>query len=304
MSQPPIITCVGHAALDLIYRVDAIPTRPIKVPATSLALSGGGMAANAACAIASLGGAARFVGPIGDDVFGDLVAAGLRDRGVDIGALVRTAGATTSVSSIIVENGGERLIVNHRGTALEADSPDFAPLLRAASALLCDVRWPAGSSAAFSAAAEARLPAVLDADVAAPDILAELVPQATHVIFSEPGFARWSGTSADARHIHASLQSLVTGRCALAAVTLGERGVVAATLRGIAHVPAFAVAAVETLGAGDVFHGAFTLALAEGSAIDVALRFAAAAAAEKCRRAGGRTALPGRSDVESRLRLA
>ena len=67
------------------------------------------------------------------------------------------------------------------------------------------------------------------------------------------------------------------------------------------HLPAFPVTAVETLGAGDTFHGAFALALAEGLAIAAAMRFAAAAAALRCTRSGGRTALPSRQEVMALL---
>jgi len=304
MARKSLVVCVGHAALDLIYRVDALPARPTKVPAQSLAISGGGMAANAACAIVRLGGAARQVGSIGDDVFGDVVVEELRRYGVDVAHLGRVAGASTSVSSIVVEASGERLIVNHRGSALEAAPPDVAPAFTGAQALLCDPRWPAASRAAFAAARASGIPSVLDADVADPSILAALVPLAGHVVFSEPGFARWSGHAAEPPATPATLASLVGGDCALAAVTLGERGVLYATKRGVARMPAFAVDVVETLGAGDVFHGAYALALAENAAIEHALLFASAAAAQKCRRAGGRAALPDRAAVEACLAAA
>jgi sulfofructose kinase len=66
-------------------------------------------------------------------------------------------------------------------------------------------------------------------------------------------------------------------------------------------MPAFAVEAVDTLGAGDTFHGAFALALAEGRDIQAAMRFAAAAAAIKCTRFGGIEGAPLRGEVEAFL---
>ena len=302
MAGKPLVVCVGHAALDLIYRVDALPPRPTKVPAKSLTMSGGGMAANAACAVVRLGGAARQVGAIGDDVFGDLVVGELVRYGVDVAHLARVAGASTSVSSIVVEASGERLIINNRGSALDATPSGLSPTLAGAQALLCDPRWPAASRAAFVAAHAAGIPSVFDGDVADPDVLAMLVPLAGHVIFSEPGFARWAGHGAESPHAAAKLSALISDRCALAAVTLGERGVVYATATGVGRMAAFKVDAVETLGAGDVFHGAYALALAELSPIEDALRFASAAAAQKCCVAGGRSAIPERAAVEARLR--
>ncbi len=63
--------------------------------------------------------------------------------------------------------------------------------------------------------------------------------------------------------------------------------------------PAFPVKAVDTLGAGDVFHGAFALALAEGRDAPAAMRFGSAAAALKCSRLGGSTGAPTRAEVEA-----
>jgi sulfofructose kinase len=67
---------------------------------------------------------------------------------------------------------------------------------------------------------------------------------------------------------------------------------------------AFPIRPIDTLAAGDVFHGAFALALAEGCAEADALRFAAAAAAIKCTRFGGITGAPGRAEVEALLATA
>jgi sulfofructose kinase len=93
----------------------------------------------------------------------------------------------------------------------------------------------------------------------------------------------------------------------MAAVTRGAAGVdwiEAAAPGKEMHCPAFPVATVDTLGAGDVFHGAYTLALAEGRLIGEAIRFAAAAAAIKCSRPGGRSGAPNRQEVETLLKSA
>jgi sulfofructose kinase len=65
--------------------------------------------------------------------------------------------------------------------------------------------------------------------------------------------------------------------------------------------PVFAVNAVDTLGAGDIFHGAFALALAEGKTEIAAMRFAAAAAGLKCARLGGSAGAPHRAEVDALL---
>jgi sulfofructose kinase len=94
----------------------------------------------------------------------------------------------------------------------------------------------------------------------------------------------------------------VAAGATLAAVTHGERGVVFCIRGRCGHLAAVPVKAVETLGAGDVFHGAYSLALAEGASLEAALRFAAAAAALKCSRSGGRAGLPRRAEVDALAR--
>ncbi|HSV16789.1 MAG TPA: PfkB family carbohydrate kinase [Casimicrobiaceae bacterium] len=295
------IVCVGIATLDLVHGIDAFPARPLKLRAQSFGTSLGGMAAVAACAIARLGGAAQFWGPVGDDAFGRSIRAELDDAGVHVAAVAPAVGASSSHSVVIVDRAGERLIVNHRGTALGCGA-DILPLERLhASALLADVRWPRGAQAMLDRANALGIPTVLDAEMGEDEALHALVPRARHVIFSEPGFAQWAQVDCESPHAPAALAALCTAGAALAAVTRGERGVLYATPDGVDTLPAFAIDAVETLGAGDVFHGAYALAIAEGMSLVAALRFASAAAAIRCTRVGGRSAIPPRHEVETLL---
>ena len=140
------------------------------------------------------------------------------------------------------------------------------------------------------------------------------------MIFSEHGWQEWLGHAPRPGETDDALCGLVAAGATVAAVTLGERGVVYAAVgngtstgtstgtsagtsagTSVFHLPAFPVTAVETLGAGDTFHGAFALALAEGMEIAAAMRFAAAAAALRCTRSGGRAALPSRHEVMALL---
>jgi sulfofructose kinase len=300
----PTVVCTGIATLDLVHRIATFPQRPLKLRADSFTTSIGGMAAVAACAIARLGGAAQFWGPIGEDAFGRTIATELADAGVDASAVPPVEGATSSHSVVIVDRAGERLIVNHRGTALSAGA-DVLPLERLnAAAVLADVRWPAGARAMLERANALGIPSVLDAEVGEEDALRMLVPLAHHVIFSEPGFSQFAGLDCDSPLATERLRQLCADRATLAAVTRGERGVLYATRERTGAQPAFPVTAFETLGAGDVFHGAYALGLAEAIPILEALRFASAAAAIKCTRAGGRAGMPTRRDVDALLARA
>ena len=84
MAEAKRIICVGHAALDRIYRIEAFPAQPTKVRALEYMEAGGGMAANAAVAIARLGGRAELWSRIGDDTAGSTIRAGLKAEHVDV----------------------------------------------------------------------------------------------------------------------------------------------------------------------------------------------------------------------------
>lgn len=299
MSTPATVVCLGAAFLDHLFQVDTIPAGPEKTFARAYAHYGGGMAATAAVAVARLGGAARFWGRLGDDAVGDTIAAELTHYGVDVTGIRRIAGAQSPVSAVILDNDGERLLAAFPGDGLAVD-PSWLPLkqLDAAAAVLADTRWPEGAAALLDAARQRRLPAVLDAEVGPTPIPVDLITRADHVIFSAAGLEQTTGTTDPAAGL-ARAQGLTA---ATVGVTSGAAGYhwldTAGALR---HTPALALAAVDTLGAGDVFHGAYTLALAEGRSVAAAGRFACTAAGLKCARAGGRAAIPDRAEVEARL---
>ena len=294
------VICVGHAALYRVFAVESWPAGSGKIAAHRFAESGGGMAANAAAAIARLGGEALFWGPTGEDAVADAILASLIADNVEAQGLRRFEGRTSSHSAVIVDDRGERLVVGYRGSALKAPA-DWLPLeqVERCSALLADVRWPDGALRALGAARAAGIPAILDAEVAAAETLDTLTRAADHVIFSERGLEAYSGGDSEG-----ALRTVLENGAHMAAVTRGEAGVLwieATAPNEIRRCPAFAIDTVDTLAAGDVFHGAYALALAEGQRIGDAMRFAAAAAAIKCSRPGGRSGAPSRSEVEAFL---
>jgi sulfofructose kinase len=197
-------------------------------------------------------------------------------------------GARSSVSGVFVDREGERHIINFRGQGLP-DTADWLPLEKIASAdaVLSDPRWPDGAEAAFAAARRAGVPTVLDAEVADAEIFERLLPLTDHAIFSEPALAGFAGSDIDA-----ALKRIERRGCRVSAVTLGERGVEWREGGEVHRLPAFAVAVVDTNGAGDVFHGAYAFALGAGMAVEEAMAFASAAAALKCAKPAGRGGIP------------
>src|SRR5262249_42703209 len=108
MASAKHIICVGHAALDRVYRIGAFPAQPTKLRALEHIEAGGGMAASAAVAIARLGGVVELWSRVGDDNTGHTIRNGLRAERVDVRYVQAFEGARSSTSAIIVDDSGER----------------------------------------------------------------------------------------------------------------------------------------------------------------------------------------------------
>jgi sulfofructose kinase len=290
------VLCVGIATLDQVFRVQAMPTRAEKYRAQDLVVTGGGTAANGAVAIARLGGAVSLYAVLGDDPVGDAILAGLEREKVDCSAVRRLPGLRSPLSAIMVDEAGERMIVSYADPHIPGP-PSWLParLPEGVDAVLGDTRWQTGSAHFFRLARAAGVPAVLDAD-RAPQEVPELLALATHVAFSMQGLGDLTGIGEP----RAALAAFGAGNAWLG-VTDGAAGVYHWAKGAIAHDPAFAVEALDTLGAGDTWHGGFALGLAEGMTEPTAIRFASAAAALKCTRFGGREGMPHRAEVERLL---
>lgn len=295
---PPLVVCVGIAVRDLVFRVERFPQGPTKSRASAFETIGGGNAANAAVAIARLGGRVRLASCLGDDEDGDWLLDGLAREGVDVSAVVRRDGATSPVSSILIDAAGERQIVTRRDRTLDHALPTetVAALLDGAAAVLADSRFPLMGTPMLAEAKRLGLVAMLDGDRAtAPDD--PVLRACTHAVFSAEALRETTGED----DLPEALTSLTRATDALVAVTDGEHGVQWIGPEGWRHLPAFRVAVVDTLGAGDVFHGAATLGLAEGMDIAAAFRFGAAAAALKCANGHGRDGAPTRATLDAFL---
>ncbi len=296
------IACFGIAVLDQVFLLDELPRAASKHLANGLRTVLGGMAANAAAAAARLGAEARLVSRVGVDAAGDAILAELDALGVDRRAVERVPGLASSVSAVFVDAEGERLLVNHSDPRLleEAAAP-ARPSLEGVDAVLVDGRWPRAAVAALEAARKTGIPGLADLDHPMAEPWAgRLLAAASHVCFSRDGLVRWTGVEEP----EAGLAAIALRTAAALAVTLGAGGLLYLEAGRTAWLPAFPVRAVDTLGAGDTFHGALALALAEGRAWPDALRFAAAAAALRCARPGGREAFPRRAEVEALLAAA
>ncbi|WP_151446174.1 sugar kinase [Lacisediminimonas profundi] len=299
------VVCVGNSTLDRVWLVDQLPVGGGKFRAHDYLELGGGMAANAAVAVARLGGAASYWGRNGNDTAGHTMREELSGYKVDVAQFRLVDGARSSVSAILVSNDGERSIVNFRGSDIPADA-SWLPVAEIAKvqAVHGDVRWVAGALAAYTAARELGVPTVLDGEIAEPEDYQVLLPLVDHAIFSEPGLRSFLGDAVNVGDELSPVLGLQRARdlgCRVAAVTRGAKGTVWLDDAGVHFQPAFPVEVVDTTGAGDVFHGAYACAIAAGCGVAQAMRMASAVAAMKCTRKGGRAGIPTLAEVESFL---
>ncbi len=293
------VTCIGIAVRDFVFQVDALPDGAGKFYAQDFQEVTGGVAANAAIAVARLGGKAQFIGRVGDDGVGSSILADMEAVGVGTDGVLLMEGTSSPMSTILVDQNGERTIVNHTSpTLFVGGDTASAAQLNGADAVLVDVRWPDGALRALEAAASKGIPSVFDYDRPMPDRGAELLAKASHVAFSQSALEVTAKTSDPG----VGLAAMAEHTDAWLAVTLGGEGVVWRDDGSTCHLPAFEVDVVDTAGAGDVFHGALALALAEGQSEASAVRFAAAAAALKCTRRGAGRGAPQRAEVETLLK--
>lgn len=298
MASEKRLISVGHAALDRIYRIEAFPPEPTKVRALEAIEIGGGMAANAAVAIARLGGKVELWSRIGEDNAGAIIRAGLKAEKVDIRYLEGFEEARSSTSAIIVDDRGERLIVGMRDTSIPS-STSWLPLERisGAAAVLADLRWLEATRAVFGRARQVGVPTVLDADLGGREALPDLLVITDYAVFSAPALREFIPGGSDEER----LREVRTRGPKHAGVTLGADGYLWLDDQGLGRQPGYKVDAVDTTGAGDAFHGAFALGLAESRPARDIAKLACAVAALKCTRLGSRAGLPTRRELEAFL---
>lgn len=292
----PRAIAVGGVCVTRIYQVDQILTAPAKILARRLVEVVDGMALSALCAFARLGGQGAIWARCGEDEQGRAARASLQAEGLDVSGLHTVPGTASSRACVIVDATGERLVIPFHDPAVDP-SADWLPLqdLQGVDMVLCDVRWPQGAQAAMRAARQAGVPCMLDGEIAAPGVMEKLLPLATHAVFSDAGLLDFTGAAS----VEAALLEVAAGHSGHVGATCGVYGYAWVEDGAVRRTPAPAVKVVDTLAAGDVFHGTFAWALTEGRDIASAARFACHAASLKCTRFGGRLGCPTRQELEA-----
>lgn len=299
MSTQKHMVAVGAVCTTAIFRVPQIDPPPAKVLATQRCEVVDGMAISAACAFQKLGGQSHVWARVGDDPEADVMREALSDEGIDTQGLFTVPGSRSSHASVIVDGLGQRLVVPFHDPQVDT-SPHWLPLdsLANIDLLHCDVRWVEGAHAALQAARARGIPTMVDGDVAPQAVLQKLMPLADYAVFSDAGLLAYTGL----RDVAQALCQVAQQHSRHVGASCGADGYYWVEEGHIHHVPAPQVEVVDTLAAGDVFHGAFALAILEGQDTRSAARFACVAASLKCTQFGGRLGCPTRAQVEEKLR--
>lgn len=275
---------VGLNATDTLIPVHHYPAAGSKVEFRSANVLPGGQVATAMVACQSWGLRTRYVGKVGDDLAATLHRSEFANLGVET-HLFTAPGCPSQQAFILVDDAGERTVLWKRDDRLALQPGDLQrDWIREARALHLDGHDTAAATTAATWAREAGIPVVADLDDLYPGVDA-LLPLIDYLITSRDIPGRIAGES----DLRRSLPAVRTRYGAsLTAATLGPEGVLAYDGVQFHYAPAFRIEAVDTTGAGDIFHAGFIYGVLQGWPLPRQLEFACAAAALNCTGIGAR----------------
>lgn len=290
--QTPVGVFVGLATLDVIDRIAKAPAVNQKITSTAQLVAAGGPAANAAVTFAGLGGDAILVTALGDDPVADVIRADLAAYGVTVVDAAAGASRAVPVSAVsVLECTGDRSVVSLDAVNSDAEPPgDLEHLVAKADVVLVDGHHPLIARAAARYAAARATTLVVDAGRWKP-VLSEIVPHATDMVcsndFRMPGAEDSQSTAAVL--VGSGVRTVVT--------THGGDPVLWWSAGRSGSVPVQPVVVVDTLGAGDAFHGAYSYFSAQPqSSVGERIDRSARVAALRCSVVGPRAWLSGLHD--------
>jgi len=284
--KPPQLDVVGVGlnATDTLIFVSQFPASGSKVEVRSISVLPGGQVATAMVACQQWGLRTRYIGKLGDDLAAKIHQEAFERAGVET-QITTVPNCASAQSLIVVDPAGERTVLWQRDErlAIQPDELDREWIVNA-RALLVDGRDTAAAARAAKSAREAGIPVIADLDEPYSG-LDPLLENVDYLIVSRDFPAAFSGETS----LQESLPALQRRfGCHLTAATLGTDGVLAWDGKHFHYARAYQVPAVDTTGAGDIFHAGFIYGLLQNWPLQRNLDFACAAAALNCMTAGAR----------------
>ena len=297
-NKPFDVVGMGLNAVDFLTVVPEFPALNSKMEILQFSKQGGGQVATAMVALPRWGVKTKYIGKVGGDELGQFSLHSIQEEGVDVSSVTIEPNTPNQLAIIIIDSvSGERTILWDRderlmyrdgelrkeeicsGKLLHLDGHDIRAAIQCA-------KW----------AKEGGIPTVIDIDKVEP-LTSELIREIDFVLTSSRFPSLFTGIS-DREKALLELQKHTSG---FICTTLGDEGAMALINGEILHVKGFKVKAIDTTGAGDVFHAGFIYGLLQNWEVTEILRFANAVAALKCRNLGGRKGIPTLGEVQKFL---
>lgn len=279
---------IGAPNIDLLLNLEEFPKPDGFTPVSESSWQGGGKTATGLVAAARLGAKAAMLGFVGDDAYGRFILEDFKRHGVDTGGIAMRRGRRTHMATILSDRqSGRRSVLWMAGDAqpLSADEIPDHYLTNTRFFFIAQADELTLSKARKARAAGARV--MIDADYYSDDLLT-CFGAVDIFIASEFVYRKLF----DGSDYEAACRTLRQKGPEIVVFTLGSRGCVGAGPEGFFSIPAYDVEVKDTVGAGDVFHGAFVGGLLQGWNAEQTARFAGAVSAIKCTRIGGRAGIP------------
>ena len=308
----PRILVVGSINVDIVALVQRLPTPGETVTGGTLLINHGGKGANQAVAARRLGAEVRFIGCVGDDTFGPELRQGMAAEGIGVDGLATIIGSNSGTALIVVDAAGRNQIAVASGANMRLTVDwiaRFAEDIAWAQIVICQLEVPLDTVLwTLQTARQHGAITILNPAPAQP-LPPDVWPLVDYVTPNEIEAAHLSGRSLSvpsdagpvARAAGPVAQALLARGPRVVIITLGEHGAFIGTPGRMTHVPAFPVTVVDTTAAGDAFNGALAVALGAGRPLDLAVRFANAAAGLACTQPGAQSSLPVRAQVDALL---
>jgi len=289
--EPVGVNVLGSANMDLVIRVPRFAKPGETLLGGSFETCPGGKGANQAVAIGKLGGTVRFIGAVGDDLFGKSLLASLTEANVDISQVKQFRDSPTGVALITVDAKGENTILVASG-ANALVNPAELPL---AKVLLCQLEIPIET---IMAAARAHRGVFILNPAPAQPLPAELLQRVDILTPNESEFQALTGIEPDNEiAIMKGFASLKGQGVKQIVLTRGSKGVAFTNGIALTMAPAKRVEAVDTTAAGDAFSGALAMALSQDFHLTQALDFAMKVAAYSVTKKGAQASMPTMTDL-------
>lgn len=297
----PAVLVVGSANMDMVVRCEQFPRPGETVFGGEFGMYPGGKGANQAVACARLGGTVFFLGKMGEDVFRDQLAAGLRRDGVRLDHLLVDPETPTGIALITVAGDGQNEIIVVSGSNMKLSPADVEArrdVFAAARIVLLQLEVPLETVCrAAELAREAGATVILNPAPARP-LPAALLSRVDYLTPNETEAELLTGVAVtDEASAERAARGLLDRGVGRVVVTMGEKGALLVEPGGSRLFAARPVQAVDTTAAGDAFNGALAHALAEGRALEDAIPFANTVAAFAVTRKGAQTSMPAAADL-------